>query len=580
MTVFGGGDPIFDTQPRPISWLLQEIQGRRLALPDFQRDFVWDPAATRDLLVSIVSRFPSGSLLTLRQGQTHGAVFAPRPFSGAPDLQGNLMPTLVLDGQQRLTSLYQAHLGIGDARYLINLGSLVDNDEKLNVDSLNFDEIVTFEAVKKGKPIQSDDVAWQRENWTFPVYRYLQDDTGWDTWVEEAVAHHGGDPVTQLNRRLRLAKIRAALLSPLGSYNFPVVELDENTSIIAVCKIFETLNLRGVKLSVFELITARVWAYGQNLRALWEAAQQEYPILVDFNVDPYSVLQAVTLRSVGSAQRSDVLKLRAENIQAHWATVIDGYAEALRFVRDHCWVQTEKWLPYGMVLVPMAASWDVIKGLTTTQAGPAKERLKQFFWCTVFTTNYDQGGNSQAQADYAKLREWLPGGTSDAPEAVADFSFAESQLASAKTNRRALYRGVMVAIMQEGALDFHSQQRITATQMLQNEIDSHHIFPLNWLKSTYTGDASTELIVNRTLIDAETNRSIKDKAPSVYMKDMASGDIGPDRDAILNSHQVLADARQAMAEDDYDKFVRARTQAILEAIERVTKKPTTRDLSG
>nr|WP_246405565.1 DUF262 domain-containing protein [Modestobacter versicolor] len=360
--------------------MLQEIEAKRLALPDFQRDFVWDPAATRDLLVSIMSKFPSGSLLMLRQPSTGIHAFAPRAFAGAPDLSVNATPPmLVLDGQQRLTSLYQAHRGVGDARYLVNLASLVDSASPLDVEAVDFDALVTFETVKAGRPIQSDNADWQKDNWVFPVHQYLQADAGFDAWVEQAVAHHGGDSDTQLSRRLRLSSVRRALLTPLGSYNFPVVELDEQTTMIAVCKIFETLNLRGVKLSVFELITARVWAYGQNLRDLWASARQQHQVLVDYNVDPYNVLQAVTLRSTGSAQRAKVLDLRAENIQAHWNTVIEGYADALEFVRDQCWVQTEKWLPYGMILVPMAAAWDVIRDAPSKKRGVALERMKQYF---------------------------------------------------------------------------------------------------------------------------------------------------------------------------------------------------------
>src|SRR4051812_20049968 len=101
MNVFGGGDPIFDAQPRAISWFMGQIEEKRVALPDFQRDFVWDPADVRDLLVSIMCRFPAGALLTLAQGDSK--VFKPREVTGAPALLENDKPgLLVLDGQQRL----------------------------------------------------------------------------------------------------------------------------------------------------------------------------------------------------------------------------------------------------------------------------------------------------------------------------------------------------------------------------------------------------------------------------------------------------------------------------------------------
>src|SRR6266849_1891199 len=89
----------------PLKFLLQMIHNRTTALPDFQRDFVWDPAATDELIESIISNFPAGTLLRIKNGQH--LIFQPREFEGAPKLNGTKPAYLILDGQQRLTSLYQ-----------------------------------------------------------------------------------------------------------------------------------------------------------------------------------------------------------------------------------------------------------------------------------------------------------------------------------------------------------------------------------------------------------------------------------------------------------------------------------------
>src|ERR1700730_11348807 len=108
-----------DTNPRALKDLLVEIHNRTAALPDFQRDFVWDPYATQELIVSIANNYPAGSLLRVRD---KNKVFAAREFEGAPALDGYTHTFLVLDGQQRLTSLYQAFYGAGEHRYFVNLG--------------------------------------------------------------------------------------------------------------------------------------------------------------------------------------------------------------------------------------------------------------------------------------------------------------------------------------------------------------------------------------------------------------------------------------------------------------------------
>src|SRR4029079_1612627 len=103
--------------------LLAEIHNRSMALPDFQRNFVWDPSATQELIVSIANKYPAGRILRVRAARR---VFAAREFEGAPPLDGAKHTFLVLDGQQRLTSLYQAFYGVGEHRYYLDLGKLTD----------------------------------------------------------------------------------------------------------------------------------------------------------------------------------------------------------------------------------------------------------------------------------------------------------------------------------------------------------------------------------------------------------------------------------------------------------------------
>src|SRR5690606_28278084 len=71
----------------------------------------------------IASSFPAGSILRVRD-QSGG--FAVREFQGAPALTGSKHTFMVLDGQQRLTSLYQAFYGVGEHRYYLELRKLME----------------------------------------------------------------------------------------------------------------------------------------------------------------------------------------------------------------------------------------------------------------------------------------------------------------------------------------------------------------------------------------------------------------------------------------------------------------------
>jgi hypothetical protein len=112
---------IFYPTSEKLRYLLDSIHNREVA--DFQRDFVWDPRETEELIESICQNYPAGSLLRIKNSK--GFYFTPREFEGAPLLAGHSPSYLILDGQQRLTSLYRAFYGTGSHRYFIDMGGLI-----------------------------------------------------------------------------------------------------------------------------------------------------------------------------------------------------------------------------------------------------------------------------------------------------------------------------------------------------------------------------------------------------------------------------------------------------------------------
>ena len=116
-----------DTNPRELSELLSEVNTGSAVLPEFQRNFVWDPPDVASLLVSIMEGYPAGSVLRIRNTNDY---FQWRRFQGASAATAIKPVFLVLDGQQRLTSLYQALYGVGEERFFVVL-ELVKDDRRL-----------------------------------------------------------------------------------------------------------------------------------------------------------------------------------------------------------------------------------------------------------------------------------------------------------------------------------------------------------------------------------------------------------------------------------------------------------------
>ncbi|MCX5378182.1 DUF262 domain-containing protein [Streptomyces sp. NBC_00091] len=570
MTSAYESDPIFQTNPLQVLNIVTRIQSREIALPDFQRDFVWDSTRTAELLGSIMSRYPVGTLLFWEQGE--GQDFASRSFDGAPSSSNNPPSVLVLDGQQRLTSLYQALTGSGDERYFIKVDEFVDIPSRTvrEVPDVDFEKAI-FSMPAVSKP-------GRRSQTLTPSHLPIAEVHKFDDWLDDYADAIGDDhqlPLTARQAKSLYREMRDKYISPLKTYGLPVLTLPSSTSMDAVCTIFETLNRTGKPLGPFELLTARFFPQGVNLRDLWDDAEANHKALKEFRIDPYNVLQAICLRVRGSAQRSDVLKkLSGDDIKAHWESATSGFAGVIDMIQSDCGVTSQKWLPYGMLLTPMAAVWDQLKALKPLERPQALRRIQQFFWASTFTTNYDQGANSQMGADYSRLSKWITAGEGEAPEVINDLQINATTLRTATVRRKALYSGLICLLVKNKAADFHTGQSMTATSA--HEAESHHIFPKAYLARQQNSESS-ELMLNRSLIDGETNRIIGSHAPSSYIEKMKAA-YGEQRLAdVLASHAIASQPASGLLEDNYTAFLDERLEIVIQLIEEATGKTIQRE---
>ncbi|SEE18644.1 hypothetical protein SAMN05519104_5433 [Rhizobiales bacterium GAS188] len=559
-----------DTNPKALKELLGEINSRTMALPDFQRDFVWEPSATQELIVSIANDHPAGSILRVRDEKR---AFAAREFEGSPALDGYKHTFLVLDGQQRLTSLYQAFFGVGEHRYYLNLRELIDGAD--------FEEVISYEraTTKWVKAHESFDL--QAKELILPLSILRGGAGDFLKWLLQVT--NKMPEADRIQMQDSLMKINDKWIKTIDEYRFPVVTLSNETEPDALCTIFETLNRTGVKLSVFELLTARFWPQKINLRELWEKARTEHTILEEFEVDPYYVLQAISLacRKTPSCKRGDVLNLSTTHMQEWWSPVIAGLAAGLEILRDDCKVVLPKWLPYQTMLAPMAAVLAKLGLTQSAEAGARRENLKRWFWCAVFGQAYEKAPNSQSAKDVADLVTWLSDGT--LPETVSTFRFDPKALRDVTPRQRSIYRGTICLILGSGAgaRDFHTKAVITAKLMTDEGIDDHHIFPSHYLEAEkgIRLPRLRDCVLNRTLIDRTTNQMISARAPSDYLNDIRKTPDFPFAD-VLASHCLPADASSPFWTDDYEAFLTWRESELWKVIKRLTGAREAADLEA
>lgn len=556
-----------DTNPRSLKDLLSEIHNRMTVLPDFQRDFVWDPSATQELIVSIANNYPAGSILRVRDTKR---VFASREFEGAPPLDGAKHTFLVLDGQQRLTSLYQAFYGVGEHRYYLDLGKLRDGAD--------FDESIFHMRATTKWAKAREDFSVQAKELLLPLSVLKGGAGGFGQWGRKVARQLTDKERIELEDALDC--IEEKWIHAIDDYHFPVVTLSDQTEPDALCTIFETLNRTGVKLSVFELLTARFWPKNIQLRSLWEKALTDHPIITDFEVDPYYVLQGISLasRKAPSCKRSDVLNMAASDIVDWWDKVVLGIATGLEILRDDCKVMLPKWVPYQTMLPPLAAILAKAGSPKNAEAGAQREKLKRWFWCAVFGQVYESAPNSKSAKDVVEILPWLSGG--DLPESVAIFRFDPRALRDVTPRQRAIYRGTICMILGCGARDFHTQAVITGKLMADEGIDDHHVFPSAYLERRGIAPARMrDCVLNRTLIDRTTNQMISDRAPSDYLAEIRDTHDFPFQ-SVLTSHGLPAEAGSSLLRDDYEAFLVWRQERLWQEIQRVTGATVAADLEA
>jgi hypothetical protein len=552
-----------------LKFFLQMIHNREMALPDFQRDFVWDPFATEELIESIINNFPAGSLLRIKNGTQ--LLFQPRAVQGAPPLTKDAKPSyLILDGQQRLTSLYQAFYGVGEQKYYIHLSGLEKGKD--------LEDCVFYMRTDDGDA-EFGTIAQQAEKLVFPLGNVFSDG-GFSGWMNKVLKERCKDIAEMLDLQKRLSELSENWIRPIEEYEFPMVTLNEETSGSAVCTIFETLNRTGVKLSVFDLLTARFWAQDLNLRRLWEQARVDAPVIEDFEVDPYYVLQIVGLLEPGadkeghprapSIKRSAILEMAVEQPRKGWSTAIAGFSAILGILRDECGVLIPGLIPYTTILIPMAAVWASQEGVKGADVGANRIKLLRWFWCSVFGQQYENAPNSQAEKDFGELKAWMGGGHE--PESVASFSLESLKLRNVRPKQRAVYRGAMALILQNGALDFHERGAITSQLIAdkKNPVDDHHIFPRAFLDEQGVSPALRDCILNRTYIDRATNHRLSRRAPSDYFSEIRQKHGAQDTDDLLRTHLLPIGNDSPLLKDNFEGFLTMREKLLMNLIQKKT----------
>ena len=518
--------------------LFSGVDTGQIRIPQFQREFIWNKVQTAKLIDSIIKGFPVGTFILWKTAEPMRTVRAignadlPAPRDGDFCLY-------VLDGQQRITSLYAVQKGLVHDHEGVST-AYTDICVDLDVDPDADEEIVLTER----------DAAVT----TISVFDLLN----------AKVARLAREfPADEHLERIDVYRSR------LTGYDFSTIVMDSYPIDIA-CEVFTRINTGGTDLTLFEIMVAKTY----DLARSFDLAQK-YQWLIDNNgapakdlkdadfdtLPPSTVLQCIAADLVQMVRRQDILRLERSAVIDRWPMVKDGIFAAVDFIRSGLRIPVSQLLPYNALVVPLAYFFIRNHGQPPTAGQSA--HLEEYFWWASLSNRFSSSAEGKLALDIRRMEDVLGG---EQPEYRGEeLSFTPEDLRwrwfSASD---AFCKAVLCLYAHQRPLSFRNNAQVRIDNSWLRRADSknyHHFFPKSFLRKRGYEDWQANSVVNITIVDEYLNkRSIGGRAPSAYLSTFKSEN--PDLPAAMATHLIDDLDDWGVWADDYETFTAKRASRI------------------
>ena len=578
-----------------LSQLLEEVNTGKTQLPEFQRDWTWDDNRIRGILASLSQGYPMGAIMRLQYGNPD-IKFKYRTIQGVGEKE--VIPDfLVLDGQQRLTSIYQATYSQKPVATKTEKGKEIERYYYLSMEKCmdenedRLDAVIAVPPDRKTKENFDRDIKLDLSNQDkeyeqkmFPV-NIVFDSNALMKWQFGYMMHYSGQ-----NEAVKLLEdFQREVITTIISYKLPVITLSKETPREAVCKVFENVNTGGVPLTVFELVTATYATREFNLRDDWKVCKKQIRGIDDTlrtdlldGIDETTFLTAVALYTsyvdkqagkIGavSCKKKDVLNLTFESYVANRDQVLLGFRIARDFLLKYQYVFRQRDLPYTTQLIPLAAICAFL-GKSKCNEANTIAILSRWYWCGILGEMYGGANETRYANDIEDVVDEVLQRPSQSRTVNSAF-FSATRLLTLRTRLSAAYKGIMALLYKAKCRDFMNDTTIDIVNSMLEAPDIHHIFPEAYCEKMGIKQQRYNSIVNKTPILPATNRSIGGNAPSEYIKIIlkkVNNLTEEELKARIESHCINYDA---LAADDFDTYFIDRAKKLLNLIESAMGKP-------
>lgn len=498
--------------------LLRRAKNGSLTIPQFQRQFIWRESQVKLLIDSMSRSYPIGSLLLLaknpdlplatrsieaeiREGHTLDETVLDR--TATDDRTATEEESYILDGQQRTTSIVRVFLNAYPKKiYYFDLKLMLEAHDREETSWIRARQRKTETGRKENNKLLRADIILDQAKADFYVSEYFED-------------HYPEFQNDRTAGRKAAARIKG-VFETMRNYKVPVVILERDSGVESVCRVFETINSTGTRLTTFDLAVARFYPQ-PDLRGLWADALKKHPILDNFKVDGERVLQVLCLvvsaRANKSADpsRGKLLALTPTQISQEWEK------SSLALADTYAWARANgarpETLPSHNVLVSIAA----VKSLVQEKAGDGSwkaDDVRRWYFSKIMHAGASQASNYRIGQDFDALRHYAEGRK---PLGVTEVNLNAEMVLHLKPSdvRYKSLQNVFAMTLRE---DIYSSDKIDSESVLHD----HHIFPKSARRKHGLNPSMLDGICNRIPMLEESNLSLGEAYPVAYFGELAA----------------------------------------------------------
>jgi len=529
-------------QPKPDSKkytdLISEIQKGQIKIPKFQRNFVWSLDKTAKLLDSILKGYPIGTFILWETNERLNDIKNIGNIE-LPAIPDGVKVQYILDGQQRITSLYAAFLGAqiqkeGEKK-ITNYGDIfVDLEGDIEN---NDDQIVVSEEPER-------------------IFISLNEILNFNDNFLEIKENYSDEHFKKIHRYSQT----------FTTYDFSTIVLRKE-DIDSAIEVFTRINTGGQTLTLFEIMSAKTYDEEQDFdmeakfqKLMGELAERKYNSISSSVI--LSILSLVLSKNK-ECKRKTILQLEKQKIIDTWDDVISALKESIDYFRSVYRIPVSAILPYDSLLVPFAYFFYYQK---EKPKGAQIKFLEEFFWRISLSFRYSSSTESKLAQDIKRIDEILKGDRPNYDEIKVYLNSPKDLIETGFSTGSSYCKAILCLLAYHEPKDFQDNGRVILDNSwlkVANSRNYHHFFPKAYLKKNNVGNENS--LVNISLVSSNLNkRKIKANAPSIYIQDFL--DENDELPTTLKSHLINDLDDFGIKSNDYLVFLEKRANMMFKEL--------------